>query len=176
MTEVSKEYAVALFTLARETGNETAFSEALDKVCEVLKSNSEFVDFLSSPGIPKKERCDTIEALFQSEIPEYVLYYTELVCEKGHIRRFAEFAKEYQMIYRSFMDISTADVTSAVALTEDEKTALEAKLEKIGGRKVKVEYNVDESILGGVIVKMDGRIMDGSLKRRLKDVKEVIDK
>ena len=59
-------------------------------------------------------------------------------------------------------------------MISDEKSSLEEKLEKKSGHKVMMEYVVDESILGGLIVEMDGKIIDTSLKKHLKDVKDVI--
>ena len=65
-------------------------------------------------------------------------------------------------------------MTSAVELTDDEKKKLKLKLEKMSGKSLILKCTVDKSVLGGVIVKMDGKIMDGSLKHRLEEVKEVI--
>ena len=55
-----------------------------------------------------------------------------------------------------------------------EKEKLESKLEKVCGGKVKAEYFVDESLIGGLVVETDGRIMDGSIRQKLREVKEVI--
>ena len=59
-----------------------------------------------------------------------------------------------------------------IELSEDEKNRLVSKLEKTSGKNVNAEFVVDQSILGGIIVETDGKILDGSLKYKLKDVKE----
>ena len=98
----------------------------------------------------------------------------QLLCEKGRTVCFFDAVKEYKSLLDSSMRISEVKVTSAVALTEAEKTRLKDKLESTYNRKVNIEYFIDESLLGGLVVDMDGRIMDSSLRRRLRDVKEVI--
>ena len=105
-----------------------------------------------------------------------MLSFLKLLCEKRHIGEFAECVKDYNAMYDEILDISNARVTSAVELNEDEKASLKEKLEKISGNKTLIEYTVDKSIIGGLIVEMDGKIMDSSLRKHLKDVKDVISK
>ena len=70
--------------------------------------------------------------------------------------------------------MSTAQVTSAVPLTESEKQQLAEKLSARFGRTVTLECAVDESLLGGMVVRVDGKVLDGSLRGRLHAVKEVM--
>ena len=79
-------------------------------------------------------------------------------------------------MYKHFLEIAEVEVTSAVPLTEEEKSALIAKLEKANGKKVSARFSVDPSVLGGIIVKSDGAVIDGSLRSKLDKVKEVIEK
>ena len=66
--------------------------------------------------------------------------------------------------------------TSAVSLTDRECIELTKKLEKISGNTVSLDCHVDPSLIGGVIVEMNGRVMDGSLRHRLREVKDVINR
>lgn len=77
---------------------------------------------------------------------------------------------------RPFQAISNARIVSAVPLTEAEKSALLEKLKKISGHSVFAQYETNETLLGGVTIYMDGKIMDGSLKHRLNEIKDVIGK
>ena len=70
----------------------------------------------------------------------------------------------------------TAEVYSAVPLSEDQKQKLCNKLKKITKKTVVLDCKIDETLIGGVTVKVDGTIIDGSVKRRLDDIKEVIDR
>jgi F-type H+-transporting ATPase subunit delta len=77
-------------------------------------------------------------------------------------------------LYNESKSISWAHVRSAIPLTPEQKTALRLKLEKQSGRNVLLECSTDNTLLGGIVVEMDGKILDGSLRRRLQDVKEVM--
>ena len=174
MTATSNEYAEALFALALEKGAETTYFDALKSVCAVLDENTEYVDFLAAPNIPKQERTDALEAAFGSSVPEEVLSFVGLLCERGRIRSLSECLNEYERLYRVAMGISEAKVVSAVPLTGAEKELLCRRLETVLGHSVTLDCSVDTSLLGGVMVTVDGKIFDGTLKRRLHDMHDVI--
>ncbi len=176
MSEVSNEYAKALFMLAAETGKGKEYKEALDTVSEVFENNPMYPEFLSTFAIPLEERLNALEAAFSDAIPRDVLSFLKLLCEKKHIGEYAECAQHYNALFDEICEVSNAKVTSAVELSEEEKASLTEKLEKISGNKTLIEYIVDKSIIGGLIVEMDGKIMDSSLRKHLKDVKDVISK
>ena len=68
-----------------------------------------------------------------------------------------------------------ATVTAAAGLTDEEKERLRRALERRSGHSVQLECRVDASLLGGVVVEMDGRVLDGSLRHRLHEIKEVME-
>ena len=90
------------------------------------------------------------------------------------MREFSDCVAAYEALLREWKQTSVAEVVSAVELTEDEKTRLLAKLEAVCGHAVVAEYRIDESLMGGVSITVDGKVMDGSIRRRLHEVKEVI--
>lgn len=174
MTQTAKEYAVALFELAKETDSEKTFADALNVVLNEFTSNPEYAVLLSSPNVPARDRRALLETAFAGHVPEYVLSFTQLLCDKGHITDFEKYVKEYEQLVKSFTSVSDARIVSAVPLTDSEKSALVKKLEAISGHHVTAEYEIDKSLLGGVVVHMDDTVIDGSLKHKLKEIKEVI--
>lgn len=176
MSEISKEYAKALFMLAAENNYEEQYGKALDSITEIFLENPQYIQFLSHPGISLKERFDALEKAFSGVLPTEVLSFLKLLCEKNDIKQFDQCVTEYKNMLSEIKQASNAKVTSAVALTEREKEALIKKLEAISGRSVTLTCFVDESILGGLIVEMDGKIVDASMKGHLKDIKDVMEK
>lgn len=174
MTETAKEYATALFELAKETKEEKQFADALAVIQTAFQSDPEYLDLLSSPNIPLSERRALLEKAFLEHVPEYVLSFTELLCDKGHIREFDRYVKEYGQMLKAFESVSDARVISTIPLTDEQKAALIKKLEKISGHIVTAQYEIDEALLGGMVIHMDDTVIDGSLKQQLKDVKEVM--
>ncbi|MGM9644421.1 MAG: ATP synthase F1 subunit delta [Eubacteriales bacterium] len=174
MTEMSKEYGVALFALAKECDAADEYKEALDTVTAVFRENPEYIDFLDSPSIAKNERTNAVEAAFGGRVPEHIVSFLQLLCEKGHIHSYTGCVKEYTALYDASKKVSVARVTSAVPLTDKEKDGLRKKLEKISGNSVFLECTTDKSLMGGLAVEIDGKVIDGTLRHRLNEVKDVI--
>lgn len=175
MTGTSKEYAIALFNLGKECAIETELSENLAFLKDVFACTPEYAAFLSAPSIPKQERLDTIQNTFGEELHEYAVSFLSLLCEQGNIDILAECVDEYDTLYSESQKVSHAVVASAVELTDAEKAKLQKKLEKLSGHRVDIEYHIKKKLLGGLIVDMDGMRLDGSLRRQLKNIREVMD-
>lgn len=176
MTQTSKEYAEALFALALETGNTDIFLKALANARSILDDQPEYIDFLACYAIPIKERTDALEQAFSDILPEYVLSFFKLLCENGSIKNYGECIDGYEKLCAEYKSESKATVTSVIELDDTQKSILQSKLEKICKRKTIIEYKIDKNIMGGLIIEADGKIIDGSVKGRLHEVKEVIDK
>lgn len=174
MTETAREYAAALFLLAREGGNETAFADGLTAAKVQFDENPAYVDMLASPVIPKSERLDALKTAFAGALPDEVLVFMQLLCQNGHIRSFHACYDAYMEAYREMQKISVAHITSAAPLRDEEKAALTQKLCEQSGHTVRAEYTVDPALIGGITVEIDGTVIDGSLKNRLRELKEVI--
>ena len=174
MTEISKEYGAALFMLACESGLKHEFAAQLESIKAIFGENPQYEQLLTSPGVSMKDRMSAIDAVFADSLHEYVLSYLKLLCEKGRMNCFMESAEEYLALLDASEHIVSVKVTSAVELTDGEKQKLINKLELIEKCKVEAEYSVDAALLGGLIVEMDGKILDGSVRHRLYEVKEVI--
>ena len=177
MTQQSKEYAVALFTLAGEEGVDKAvYLEGLTAVLRFLESEERYGLLLSSPAIPAPERVEAFREAFGEILPETVLSFLCLLVERGGISLLPGIKAHFEGLFLEEKAVSPAKVVSAVELTAAEKEKLRAALEKRCGHTVTVEYTVDGLLLGGITVELDGQLLDGSLRSRLHDVKEVIDK
>ncbi len=176
MTEIGKEYGTALFMLALEADKKKEYAEALDTVSQVFCENPDYIGIISSPAISLEERLKVIEEAFSSFIPEDVLSYLQLLCEKGRMFCFADSVKEYMLLLEESQRMAKAKITTAVEMTGDEKMRLVKKLEDISKKAVEPEYYIDKSLLGGVVIELEGRVIDSSLKTQLRDIKEVIKK
>ena len=174
MSEIGKEYGTALFMLAAEIDQTKEYGRALCVVRDAYLEDSAYVELLASPGIPQRERLGVIDTTFGEIVPEHVLSYMKLMCEKGRMSCFMESVEEYLSLLDASERVIHAKVTTAVLLTDAEKNKLVQNLAATYRGSVQAEYRIDESILGGVIVEADGKIMDGSLRHRLDEVKDVM--
>ena len=96
------------------------------------------------------------------------------MCDNGHIREFAAMQETYMEQFHILSQITVATITSAAALSDDEKDALLQQISVSTGHTVRATFMVDPSLIGGVKVEMDGCILDGTIKHRLRELKEVM--
>ena len=174
MTEMSKEYASALFSVSLEAGVAQEVADGLSVILAAVRESPAYIELLASPGIPKDERVAALRAAFADAVPEYALSFVALLTEKGRIREIYDCVQAYTDVYTAYLQSTVAQVVSAVPLTEEEKKRLLESLSRVSGKQIRAEYEVDESLMGGLIVKMDGKVMDGSLRHRLHEIKGVM--
>lgn len=175
MTAVSKEYASALFELSLELGNTDAVSEAVKTVTAAFKGDPDYIEFLRSYGIPVKERVQAVSDAF-SGIDDTVLSFVQLLIEQGRIGSYFEIAKDFSDLLLAYKSMTTARVYSVSPLSDTQKSALEKKLSAVSGKAVTVEYVIDSTLGGGLRIEVGGRVIDGSIRHRLHQLREVINK
>lgn len=175
MTETSKEYAQALFSLATECGKQEAIADSLQVMADAFAEQPEYLLLLGAPSLPKAERQNAIEAAFGS-LEEYAVSFLMRLIDGGRLDAFADCVNDYRELLRAATRQAVAKVTAAAPLTEEEADRLTEKLERMTGRKITLQVQVDRSLLAGLVVEVDGRVLDGSLKNRLKEMKEGIDR
>lgn len=174
MTQTSREYAEALFALALESNRVQETSEALGTVQSAMQENPGYRAMLCSPAIPKEARLASIGEAFGASVPDILLAVLRMLCARGHMDCFDRMVDEYGKLYLNQQGILVAKVTSAVELTADEKERIRISMEKKTGHRIELKCSVDPSLLGGVCVETDGVVIDGSLKAKLQQIKEVM--
>lgn len=174
MQETNKEYAEALFILAAENNCLEEYSKHLSGIRVLTEENREYIEFLSSPAIPLSERLSAIDEAFGKEMPEYIVSFLKLLCENGRIRELWGSIDEFELLMKNAMNRTVATVYSAVPLSDEQKKALCAKLEKMCSKQIDARYVEDKSLIGGIRVEVDGKTLDGSIEKRLQKVKGVM--
>ena len=174
MTTTSKEYAEALFELAVQAGVTEETSEGLETVISALMQTPEYRALLASPAIGKEERLNALDAAFRGKIPDVLMGVLRMLISRGHVSELDGMARHYDELAREDRGESIAVVTSAVPLKEAETVALRAKLEKKLGRKITLHCQEDPDLIGGIRVEVDGRVIDGSIRNKLDEIKEVM--
>lgn len=188
---VSKVYGEALYEFAKENNQlEKMYEEALD-IIEVFDKSAEIKDFLASPSASDKQKIEFIKSLFVDKIwagpiakmfkffnidlnkgqnPK-ILDFLSIVISKGRQKDIASILKFFTHITLASKNIGEADVVSAKALTNEQKTMLEKKLvDTTSFDKFIVNYNVDESLIAGIKIKIDDKVFDTSLKTKILDI------
>ena len=146
----------------------------LELVGESFEENPKYIDLLASPAISLSERLVALEKAFSDALPDDILCFLKLLCENLQIYAVQECILEYKALIDNIKKVKIAKVTSAVELGDGEKSALIGKLSSMTDSTVILDCTIDKSILGGIAVEVDGMVLDGTLRRRLKDVKDAM--
>ncbi len=176
MSAISKEYAGALFSLVKEAGKLDEVYTALKQLSEIFAENKEYFYLLSSPAIEKSERISMLNSAIGNVVPELVNSFAAVLVTNGHINEFFECEKDFCSLYEEEKNLVTAYVRTAAPLGDNDIKRLTEKLSKISGKNVSLQLEVDETLIGGIIAEIDGKVYDGSLKQKLKTAKEVMGK
>ena len=174
MTRVDREYAEALFALALEEGKSEEYLTSLREISEFILEEPLYLQFLSSPAISLAERLDAIDQAFGATYDEYLVSFLKLLCENGRMESLSACVLEYEKLLRTVLDRAVANVSSAVELDEAQKQALMQKMESVTGKKLDPVYTVCPELIAGVCVEIEGKTYDGTLLRKLREVKDVM--
>ena len=174
MTTTSKEYAEALFELAAGEQVLEETSDGLVTVISALKQTPEYRQLLSSAAVGKAARIEALEEAFRGKIPNVLLGVLRMMVSRGHMSALDGMAREYEELSREYRGESVALVTSAVPLKEAEAVAIRAELEKRFARRVILRCELDPNLIGGVRVEVEGRVIDGSIRNKLEQIKDVM--
>lgn len=174
---ISKTYGEALFEVAMEEGALDSMLEEVEAVFEVLKSNEEYIELLNHPRIPVEEKVSMVESAFKGKVSDELVGFLVTIVEKG---RFSE----VENILTYFIDrvweekkIGVAYVTSATELSEDQKKEIEAKLLATTSYvDFRMNYAVDKSLIGGMVVRIGDRVVDSSVKTKLETMARELSK
>lgn len=167
MTETARMYGGSLYDLAAEEGLETRILGELDEAVALFKASPEYLHLLSTPSIPKKERCGLLDEALRDRVHLYVLNFLKILCEKGTLRELSGCARAYRIRYNQAHGILEATAISAVPLTEPQRAALHTKLESLTGKTIDLKTKVDAKVLGGIRLDIEGTELDGTVQNRL---------
>ena len=122
---------------------------------------------LANPSIPLEERTATAEATFSKAVSRPVMNLIGLMLRRGRIRELPRLAAEFRRLDNASQGITVATATSASPLSPDEIQAITERMEQFTGGRVELDIQVDPSLLGGLVVRVGDRLIDGSVRSRL---------
>lgn len=168
-TIIARNYAETLLALATRHGGDAAVDEygaAIEEVAELLRREPLVRDFLESPRVNVEAKKQAIRASFGGRVPDLFLRFLLVVVEKRRQALLQEIAEQYLQLVDEVRGRARAEITLArepdEALRSDIVTSLQRRL----GREVIATFQVDPAILGGMVVRVGGETLDGSIRRR----------
>ena len=165
---VSKTYGDALFAIAMEESRLDELFEAAKVVKEVWDSNEEFRNVLNHPEIVKESKLKMLEEVFANRVPKEIVGLLVLLVSKGRANEISTVFEYFIGLVKEEKKIAKVDVTTAVALSDEQKEQLVAKLEETTKyESFEMNYQVDEALIGGMVIRIGDRVVDSSIKTKL---------
>ena len=159
-----RRYAEAAFQLATRDSSIEKWRRELEQAAAV--TDGELMDVLANPALPLDERLDVTNRVF-ADLSQPVRNLVLLLVRRGRIEQLPRVATEFARLDDQRNGLTHATATSATPLPDDEVRKVAARLEELTGGRVALETNVDPAILGGIIVRIGDRLIDGSVRGRL---------
>ena len=167
-------YAEALFAVARAEGPLAEIEDELFRVAQVVRGNDELRDKLADPHIPVATRQQVVFDLLDGKAQPATTNLVSLVVGNGRVRELPAIVDALVAMTAREANKEVAEVRSAIALTDDQKARLAEALGQATGKQVEVKVIVDPSIKGGLVAQVGDTVIDGSVRRRLEQLRNAL--
>jgi F-type H+-transporting ATPase subunit delta len=168
---IARRYARALLDIAQEKGGAEALEPGLRAAAQLVEGHADLRRVLSHPAL-SADRKKKVAAQVWSSAPPLLRRLLDLLIERDRMSLLPAVAEVYTELWNEQRGVVAAQAVSATPLADAQQKALAAAAKTLVGREVALEATVDPALLGGVLLRMDGRTYDGSLRAQLRALRE----
>jgi len=170
---VSKTYGEALFQVAIEQDKLDSFMEEIITIQQILKENPDFFALMNHPRISKDEKKDVIKNVFVNSVDKEIIGLFDLIITKDRYHEIDSILSYFIEKAKLEKGIGTAIITSAVELQEEQKQQISKKLlDTTMYETMEMKYIIDKNLIGGLIIRINDRVVDSSIKTKLENMKK----
>lgn len=169
--EVVRRYAATLLETAAEASSLEQVAADVEGVGASIGQSAELVDFLRDPLVDASHKGQALEQVFGGKVEELTLNFLLLVAQRRRANVLPEILDAFAQLHKERQGRVTADVVSAVALSEGQIDQLQQRLSAYTGKDVVVEWRLDAGLKGGMIARIGDTVFDGSLGNHLQNLR-----
>ena len=170
-TNIARNYSEALLVLARKANDLEGWGAAINGVASAMETDTRLRNFLAAPQISAAQKNIVIGKAFASKLPKPMVRFLQKVVQNRRQMLLPLIAIEYGNLVDEVSGRIHAQVTVSREASDADKNVIVQELSRAFAKTVVPHFNVNEAILGGVIVKVGDRVMDGSVRKRLKTLR-----
>lgn len=172
MAELTVEitYGKAMFEAARDVNKVDLILDELKSVNEILQQEPEFREFFNTPVLSGPEKKKVVENIFTGQISDETLNFLMILIDKRRTASFGRIVREYQKLVEQDLGISLGTILSVEPLTDIQLSSFNEKTGNLLKKNVKLVNKLEPSILGGVKIFIEGKVIDASVRRQLQDL------
>lgn len=177
LTKVASRYAEALFEVVKSSKTDgQAVLEDLKAIKEIFESNDDLTMLVNHPDLKFEDKKSLIEKAFKGKVQEEVLNLLFVLLQRRRINIVTLLAEDFMRLHYKDQNLEFAVVNSANELSDKQLDDIKSKLEKIFDKKLELKPSIDESLVAGVKVNIGDKVIDFSVKSKLKQMKQLLTK
>ena len=170
---ISKTYGDALFELAVEKDKVDVLLEEIQQLKGVLSENEDFGRLMNHPKIIKEEKIQVAKNVFEGRLSEELLGFLTIIITKDRYKDIDAILDYFVAEVKRYKGIGVATVTTAVPLKEEQCKRIEQKLlDTTEYTQMEMHYHLDETLIGGMVVRIGDRVVDSSIKTKLSELQK----
>ena len=167
-TIASTSYGDALFQIAVESSKTNEMLEEVIELKKVLDSNPELKELMANPRFSKEEHLDIVKNVFKGKVSEDLFGFLELLVTKNRYNELDGILDYFIRKVKEYQGIGQATVTTAIKLDEEQKKQIKEKLlATTKYNQMEIDYRVDSSLIGGMVIRIKDRVVDSSVRTKL---------
>lgn len=171
---VGNRYATALIESGIDLNMVGQFKEELEYIESVFQNEDKAFQLFIHPRITKDEKKEFISSVFKKQISEEMNNFLYILIDKKRERNFFEIVEEYEKLYNEHENIVKVLAITATKMDEKALGKLKVNLETKLNKKVEISNRIDNSVLGGVLLKVGDKIIDGTIVGQLETMEKAI--
>jgi F-type H+-transporting ATPase subunit delta len=172
---VAHVYARSLYELADEAGGEKKVTEIageLEQICELARGDRTFAEFLASPIIDRAGRGETLRTIFRDRISDLALRFLLVLNDKGRLGHLEPINAALDQLVQEAHGRVEVDVYTVAPLGDDQLTFIRKRIEEALGKEPVLHPYTDETMLGGLKLRIGDQLIDGSVATRLRRMRQ----
>lgn len=172
--DVIKGYAEGLFKVVQAEGDIDCVEDELFRFGKTLETNNDLRQALADQSLDRAQRVRILEELLGDKFSAHTLGLLTFVVAQDRARQLPQILEQLSELAAEAKSSVVAEVRSAVPLSDEQRKHLAAALEENLGKKVEIKVLVDPSVIGGIHTKIGDTVIDGSIRRRLEQLREQV--
>ena len=169
---VARRYAEAFFLIAKEAGKIDEYQQELESIIAAIDQMDELKIYLNHLLIPILQKKETVDKVFAGQLSVVTLSFLKLILDKRREGYLKSIIEEFTEMADESRNITKADLYSAQEVPDEEVKTLAEMLSASTGKTVQLKQTVDESLLGGIKLRVGDRIIDASAAKKLELLRE----
>ena len=175
LSKVAEPYAEALLELAKSNGALKETTNDMNIVTQFLANSSDLKKFLGNPLITKDAKKNVVKDIFGEQIDGSTLKFLLLLVDRGRIEVLDSIAQKFLELSYKQDSIEIAKITSSIQLSADQQQSIAEKLKAItGAKQIKLALKVDPQLIGGFTIEIGSKMIDTSIRGRLKQISSLL--